>query len=109
MPIHDWTKIFAGAFHDFHHSWITELRNALNGGLLPRGYYAQGEQTAGQILRQRGAARGDGDHIDFRRRHARAWAGRRRIAAARAATREESKEKQDRDGKPGGVHGKFFL
>ena len=50
MPVHDWTLVSAGTFHDFHNSWITELRNALNGGLLPRGYYAQGEQHAGQIL-----------------------------------------------------------
>jgi len=49
MPVHDWTRISAGTFHDFHNSWITELRNALNGGLLPSGYYAQGEQWAGKI------------------------------------------------------------
>jgi hypothetical protein len=45
MPIHDWTRIFAGAFHDFHHCWITELRNALNDGLLPADYYAMAEQV----------------------------------------------------------------
>ncbi len=50
MPVHDWTRVSAGTFHDFHNAWITELRNALNGGLLPRGFYAQGEQHAGQIL-----------------------------------------------------------
>src|SRR3954469_17956509 len=49
MPIHDWTRISAGTFHDFHNSWITELRNAMNGGLLPPGYYAQGEQWAGKF------------------------------------------------------------
>jgi len=49
MPIHDWTRVSAGTFHDFHNSWITELRNAMNGGLLPSGYYAQGEQWAGNI------------------------------------------------------------
>jgi hypothetical protein len=49
MPIHDWARVTAGTFHDFHNSWITELRNALNGGFLPPGYYAQGEQWAGQI------------------------------------------------------------
>ncbi len=49
MPVHDWTRVSAGTFHDFHNAWITELRNALNGGLLPPGYYAQGEQFAGQI------------------------------------------------------------
>jgi hypothetical protein len=44
MPIHDWTKVKAGIFHDFHHAWISELRNVLNGGLLPSGYYALVEQ-----------------------------------------------------------------
>lgn len=22
MPIHDWTRVEAGIFHDFHHAWI---------------------------------------------------------------------------------------
>lgn len=47
MPVHDWTKIFDGAFHDFHQSWIVEIRNALNAGLLPNGYYAAAEQVVG--------------------------------------------------------------
>ncbi len=50
MPVHDWSRVSAGTFHDFHNAWITHLRDALNGGLLPRGFYAQGEQHAGQIL-----------------------------------------------------------
>src|SRR5437867_10550704 len=49
MPVHDWTRVSAGTFHDFHNAWITDLRNALHGGLLPPGFYAQGEQYAGQI------------------------------------------------------------
>jgi hypothetical protein len=40
----------AGIFHDFHNAWITELRNTLNGGLLPSGYYALGEQHAGRSI-----------------------------------------------------------
>jgi len=47
MPIHDWTRVGAGIFHDFHHSWITELKRVLNAGLLPNGYYALAEQIAG--------------------------------------------------------------
>lgn len=47
MPIHDWRRVTAGTFHDFHQAWITELRNALNGGLLPKGYYAMADQVAG--------------------------------------------------------------
>jgi len=47
MPIHDWTRVPAGTFHDFHLAWTAELRNALNGGILPPDYYAQAEQVAG--------------------------------------------------------------
>jgi hypothetical protein len=35
-----------GTFHDFHHAWTAEIRKALNGGVLPKGYYAQSEQVA---------------------------------------------------------------
>jgi hypothetical protein len=45
MPIHDWTRVDAGLFHDFHQSWITRLRDTLNGGLLPPDYFALAEQT----------------------------------------------------------------
>lgn len=49
MPMHDWTRVNAGAFHDFHGSWIYSIHHALNGGLLPEGYYARAEQVAGEI------------------------------------------------------------
>jgi hypothetical protein len=49
MPIHDWTRVDAGIFHDFHHTWITEIRRALNRGLLPPEYYALAEQIAGGL------------------------------------------------------------
>lgn len=48
MPVHDWTKVTAGTFHDFHQAWIIALRNALNDGVLPEGYYAMAEQVAGR-------------------------------------------------------------
>jgi hypothetical protein len=47
MPVHDWTKVPAGTFHHFHTLWLTELSNALNAGVLPRGYDAMAEQVAG--------------------------------------------------------------
>ncbi|WP_152052757.1 DUF4058 family protein [Tautonia marina] len=47
MPIHDWTRVPAGTFHDFHHEWISTIKRALNDGLLPDGYYAMAEQIAG--------------------------------------------------------------
>lgn len=49
MPIHDWTRVTAGTWHDFHLAWIAEIRNALNGGILPADYYAQAEQIAGPL------------------------------------------------------------
>jgi hypothetical protein len=48
MPIHDWTRVSAGTWHDFHLAWIAEIRNALNDGLLPPTYYAQAEQIAAE-------------------------------------------------------------
>ncbi len=47
MPIHDWNRVQAGIFHDFHHTWITEIKRSLNAGGLPPGYYALAEQIAG--------------------------------------------------------------
>jgi hypothetical protein len=44
MPVHDWSRVDAGTLHDFHSSWITHLKEALNGGRLPRDYYAMAEQ-----------------------------------------------------------------
>jgi hypothetical protein len=49
MPIHDWTRVTADTWHDFHLAWIAEIRNALNGGLRPADYYAQAEQIAGPL------------------------------------------------------------
>jgi hypothetical protein len=50
MPIHDWTRVSAGTFHDFHCGWIVELRSALNKELLPADYYAQAEQVTGDVI-----------------------------------------------------------
>jgi hypothetical protein len=50
MPVHDWTRVDAGIFHDFHTVWTGALRNALNEGLLPEGYYALAEQHAGHSI-----------------------------------------------------------
>ncbi|HTU16510.1 MAG TPA: DUF4058 family protein [Gemmataceae bacterium] len=50
MPVHDWTRVAAGIFHDFHVAWIPEIRKVLNGGLLPHGYYALAEQHAGRRI-----------------------------------------------------------
>jgi hypothetical protein len=49
MPIHNWTRVDAGIFHDFHHSWIAEIKRVLNSGVLPEDYYALAEQIAGGL------------------------------------------------------------
>src|SRR5437870_1963258 len=50
MPVHDWTRVEAGIFHDFHLSWIGEMRKVFNNGLLPEGFYALAEQHAGRTI-----------------------------------------------------------
>lgn len=49
MPVHDWTRVTAGTWHDFHLAWIAEIRNVLNCGRLPSDYYARAEQIAGPL------------------------------------------------------------
>jgi len=49
MALHDWTRVTAGTYHDFHNAWITHLKEALNEGLLPPPYYALGEQRSGGV------------------------------------------------------------
>ena len=49
MSIHDWTRVDAGIFHEFHGDWIFTVKNALNQGVLPPDYYALGEQVAGGL------------------------------------------------------------
>ena len=46
MPVHNWRRVLAGIFHDFHQTWIPEIKNALNGGILPEGFDALAEQVA---------------------------------------------------------------
>jgi hypothetical protein len=64
MPVHDWTRVDAGIFHDFHHAWIEEIKRALNRGRLPEGYYALAEQFAAgfgpDVLTLQGDRNGDG-------------------------------------------------
>ena len=62
MPIHDWSRVDAGVFHDFHHAWIEEIKRVLNAGLLPDDYYAMAEQHAAgfgpDVLTLQGGANG---------------------------------------------------
>ena len=47
MPIHDWTRVQSGTFHDFHQDWTVEIRRALNRGILPPGYFAMADRRVG--------------------------------------------------------------
>jgi len=50
MPIHNWKRVKnLGLFHHFHLTWISKLCNALNGDVLPRGYFALIEQRAPRV------------------------------------------------------------
>src|SRR5437763_968320 len=50
MPVHDWSRVDAGTFHGFHTAWLTHLSESLNGGRLPKGYYALPEQHGGRLI-----------------------------------------------------------
>ena len=50
MPVHDWTRVPAGTFHDFHNRLIAHLTEVLNQRLLPEDYYAQSEQRIDDIV-----------------------------------------------------------
>ena len=44
MPMHDWTKVYAGIFHSFHQAWVSVIAKQLNMGRLPQNLYALAEQ-----------------------------------------------------------------
>ena len=48
MPIHDWTRVKSGIFHNFHLRWIASIMDCLNAGLLPPGFFAMAEQIVGR-------------------------------------------------------------
>jgi hypothetical protein len=50
MPVHDWTRVEDGIFHAFHTTWVGQIQNVLNEGLLPKGYYALAEQHVGRPI-----------------------------------------------------------
>lgn len=61
MPIHDWSRVNANLFHDFHQTWTVNLANSLNSGLLPMRYSALVERHGAglasdvqKVLAQRG-------------------------------------------------------
>jgi hypothetical protein len=49
MPVHDWTRVSDGTFHDFHYSWVLEIKRALKRSILPEGYDVMAEQLGGDL------------------------------------------------------------
>jgi hypothetical protein len=47
MPIHDWTRVKAGTYHNFRYLWVAAIMDRLNAGLLPPAYFAMAEQIVG--------------------------------------------------------------
>lgn len=50
MPVHDWSKVSANLFHDFHSAWLSEIRKMLNHEVLPEDYFALMEQITGKAI-----------------------------------------------------------
>lgn len=49
MPVHEWSRVEAGSFHDFHHSLVHQISRELNGSLLAPRYYARVEPFVGGL------------------------------------------------------------
>lgn len=49
MPVHDWTRVVAGNFHDFHVAWTGAIRTLLNEKLLPPEFYALAEARSQDV------------------------------------------------------------
>jgi Protein of unknown function (DUF4058) len=52
MPLHDWTRVHPEIHHDFHVTWVGQIHNALNEGLLPQDHYALIEQHADRPIKE---------------------------------------------------------
>jgi hypothetical protein len=56
MPMHDWSRIKAGTYHNFHYLWLAAIMDRLNSEVLPQGWFAMAEQQPresevnGQVL-----------------------------------------------------------
>lgn len=53
MEIHDWNESPYGLFHHFHQQWSVAMCDALNSGILPKGFYTLIESHAREVLPDR--------------------------------------------------------
>jgi hypothetical protein len=49
MPMHDWTRVPIGVFHDFHNAWVTHLSESFNIQFLPKEFYSLGERPCDEL------------------------------------------------------------
>ncbi|MBL8818249.1 MAG: DUF4058 family protein [Planctomyces sp.] len=47
MPMHDWSRVSPGVYHNFYYRWVAWIIDRLNAGLLPTGMLAMAEQIIG--------------------------------------------------------------
>src|SRR5690606_4220355 len=47
MPMHDWSRLKPGTYHNFHLQWIAMITKQLNAKILPSGCFAMAEQVIG--------------------------------------------------------------
>jgi hypothetical protein len=47
MPMHDWSRVQSGVYHNFRYRWIAAITDRLNAGLLPSEMIAMAEQIIG--------------------------------------------------------------
>jgi hypothetical protein len=85
MPIHDWSRVPSGLFHDFHQGWSVEIRNALNRGVMPEGYYAYIEQKTSMVEERKRLYEPDLVAIEF---ESRSRSGKKPVRRGATATLE---------------------
>ena len=59
MPLHDWTRVDDGTYHDFYLAGCGELRTGLNRGRLPKGYTPWSAHTMDVSEWERGVPDGE--------------------------------------------------
>lgn len=47
MPMHNWSRLESGTYHNFHYRWLASIMDRLNSGVLPQGWFAMAEQRIG--------------------------------------------------------------
>ncbi|MCU0706091.1 MAG: DUF4058 family protein [Fimbriiglobus sp.] len=49
MPMHDWSRVRSGTYHNFHYRWIAAMMDLLNAGMMPPEFFAMAEQKTSGV------------------------------------------------------------